>query len=312
MFGACGGPGDTVEAMHLIELIDRSDLEALLETPAPETPLAVVRCASPPAAVEACERWAVRHVPAEARPADVTTVAPSGTAWTLGEVDELIVAPLRLTPRFRHVTIIADGDLMTATGWDHLLKTVEEPPSATLLWVVLPPDVPLPVTVQGRALLTVTLRLTPPERWHAALGASGMPAGMVERFVAHVEVLQALDVEKLAAVAARLDAEVVVSTAGVWATDVAGAIVAAAKSVPAHARRRVGAALWAVAVEVLTERCVAALQTGAPVAEVAEALAGISRVAVAAERNCGLRPHLVAAAAKTAAACSTLPAGTSR
>lgn len=97
-------------------------------------------------------RHAVEYIVAKKdNPFDTHVCSPESDAWTIQELDEIVLARARLAPQKRHLFVILQAERMTQHAFDHLLKTLEEPPSpATFFFVVSEPDL-IPATIRSRA-----------------------------------------------------------------------------------------------------------------------------------------------------------------
>ena len=92
-------------------------------------------------------RW-VRS--SEARKIDIRHLYPVSDRWSVGEIEEEILAPAHLFPIERHVFIVERADAMEARCFDRLLKAIEEPPSLTT-FVLCATDIDeIPATIRGR------------------------------------------------------------------------------------------------------------------------------------------------------------------
>ena len=109
---------------------------------------------------------------------DIITTRPAGDRWTLAEIDDLVLAGARRMPAgSKTVVVVGFGEALGREGWDHLLKTLEEP-APTSRFVVAAADAGrLPATIRGRVTATVALALAgPAERVAAAVAAGADPA----------------------------------------------------------------------------------------------------------------------------------------
>ncbi len=114
-------------------------------------------------------------VPDDLFSADVVISRPEQDRWTLAELDELVVAPSWRAP-FGDVmvVVIGFGETISRDGWDHLLKTLEEPSEYTRFVVSVEDLSAIPNTAQGR----VSLRVYPEEADPDALIQRAVGAGV--------------------------------------------------------------------------------------------------------------------------------------
>jgi len=115
---------------------------------------------------------------------DIRHATPAGDRWTIGEVDEQILAPARLQAFERTHVIIADADQMAPAAFDHLLKAVEDAPSGAQFWFCVTAPDTLPVTIRGRAAASLTARPLPPAARIEQLTGAGLDPGDAARVVA--------------------------------------------------------------------------------------------------------------------------------
>lgn len=86
----------------------------------------------------------------DARVSDVHIARPSGDRWTIEELEELVIRPAYLTPVDRTVIVLDAADRMDTGCAEHLLKTVEEPPSRCSFIFVVQHVENLLVTMRSR------------------------------------------------------------------------------------------------------------------------------------------------------------------
>jgi hypothetical protein len=111
----------------------------------------------------------------EARKVDLRVAVCESGKWTMGEIDDWIVAPSRLTPQERAVVIVEAADRMDTGAAEHLLKTLEEPSNGALFIFCVEHIGTLLSTVVGRA--SEVIHLEP-------VGAGELVERLVERGVA--------------------------------------------------------------------------------------------------------------------------------
>jgi hypothetical protein len=118
-----------------------------------------------------------------ARAADVRHLVPAGDRWTVAELEELVLAPTHRYPVERHVFIIERADAMDPRCADRLLKTLEEPPSATTFVLCATDAAAIPATIRGRVEQHLQLDPASAEVRVEALVASGIERGTAQEAV---------------------------------------------------------------------------------------------------------------------------------
>lgn len=94
---------------------------------------------------------------------DVTVVATDKLSISKQEVRELVLTAQRSPATGTHrVVIVEDADRMSAGTFNVLLKSIEEPPPATVWMLCAPSAEDLAATIRSRCRL-VTLRVPPPD-----------------------------------------------------------------------------------------------------------------------------------------------------
>ncbi len=86
----------------------------------------------------------------DARVSDVHIARPSADRWTIEELEEFVIRPAYLTPVDRTVIVLDAADRMDTACAEHLLKTVEEPPSRCSFIFVVQHVENLLVTMRSR------------------------------------------------------------------------------------------------------------------------------------------------------------------
>lgn len=105
---------------------------------------------------------------------DVRRAAPDKDRWSVEEVSERVIAAAALMPMDRTIVIVEQADMMDVSAAEHLLKTVEEPPSRSLFVFAVRDEDRLLPTLRGRAAAVVRVTPKPPRDRAADLAAAGM------------------------------------------------------------------------------------------------------------------------------------------
>ncbi len=168
-----GDPDDSGFDPALLTTATRQRLTAIARLGAPVAILFSSRVddLAPGSALLLASRW-VRSP--EARSTDVRHLFPEGDRWTVGELEELILAPAHHFPVERHVFIIERADAMDARCADRLLKTLEEPPSATTFVLCATDPDNIAATIRGRIEHHIALEAAPAEVRVEALTSGGI------------------------------------------------------------------------------------------------------------------------------------------
>ena len=132
---------------------------------------------------------------------DVHHAIASGDKWTLDDIDDRIIKPASLRAFERNLIVVADADRMSSAGFDHLLKTVEEPAGTSHFLLCASSVDMLPATLRGRCSTILTLRPAPA---HQRLGLL-TEAGASDEFAAELARLSPDNLRLALAAAARPD-----------------------------------------------------------------------------------------------------------
>lgn len=165
-----------MSAAHSVPLTQHSwaELESLQARPTPPT-LVVIEGPgdlASQAAIWLAESW----VPEEDRSADVSVVRPSADKWTVDELDEHVIKPSWFAPSHHRVVIVDGAERMADQTADHLLKTVEEPPSSCTFIFAVRDLEDLTTTLRSRISVAIRLDSLPESEFAKMYEAQGCSA----------------------------------------------------------------------------------------------------------------------------------------
>jgi hypothetical protein len=203
-------PGDLTALVNVCGLVDAGPVVVT----GPDTALTYATVLD----VARCDATAHRHATDPADPLlDVHPAVPDTGTWTVAEVEEKIIRPARTRPLVRGHVVVADAHAMAPIAADRLLKTLEEPRTDVVFWLVTPDAADLRPTIAARAVRHAHVRPVPAADRVAAVHAAGADPDTAARACA-----AAGDDTRLAAAAAltgRVDAlQRYATTAATWAT----------------------------------------------------------------------------------------------
>ena len=138
--------------------------------------LAVLTHPDPAIAFDLAVAIAVAALGPDANPLDLVLASTDNDTWTLDELNERVIRPARVRAFDTTHIVVADADRISIRGFDHLLKSVEEPAATVRYWLTGSSMDAFPITILGRSGLTEALAPVPSQDLLAALSTTTDPA----------------------------------------------------------------------------------------------------------------------------------------